>query len=118
MSTKSNKKKSKFHFKDEWLVQKDYKDWIKKVQNDYHKAYCKVCMTTISIAGLGVSALDIHSKGSKHLLKCPAINQSKIQLTSSEKEKENDSTSTSKPINQSSIASFITKEETVKAEIR
>ena len=56
-------------------------------------------------------------KGKKHLSKCHAKNQSRIQRTS-QKEKEKESASVSKPVNQSSITSFTTKEETVKAEIR
>ena len=64
-------------------------------------------MATISIAGLGISASDIHEKGKKHLLKSPAKSQLRIQL---------ESASVSKPVNQSSITSFITKEETVKTE--
>ena len=34
MSAESNKRKSKCHFKDEWLQHKDYKDWIEKVPDD------------------------------------------------------------------------------------
>ena len=51
-------------------------------------------------------------------MKCSAKNQSRIQLTSSQKEKEKESASDSEPINQSSITPFITMEETVKAEIQ
>ena len=101
----------------ECLQHQDYKDWIKKIPDDEQKAYCAVCMTAISVTGLGISSLDIHAKGEKHLLKCPAKNQSGIQLTSSQKEKEKESASDSEPVYQSSITSFITKEETVKAEV-
>ena len=51
-------------------------------------------------------------------MKCSAKNQSRIQLTSSQKEKEKESASDSEPINQSSITPFITMEDTVKAEIQ
>ena len=47
---------------------KDHRDWIKKVSNNGHKVYCRVCITEMSIGGLGVSALDIHAKGKKHSL--------------------------------------------------
>ena len=63
MSAESNKRKSKCHFKDEWLQYKYYKDWIKKVPDDEQKAHCTVYMTAISVAGLGISALEIHAKG-------------------------------------------------------
>ena len=35
-------------------------------------------MTEISAAGLGTSALDVHAKGKKYLLKCTAKIQSRI----------------------------------------
>ena len=73
-------------------------------------------MTAISVAGLGISALDIHAKENK-TLKCPAKNQSMIQLTSSQKEKENEFVSVSEPVSQSWIMCCITKEEIVKAKI-
>ena len=63
MSAESNQRKSKCHFKDELLKHKGYKDWIKKVPDEERKTYCTVCMTTISVAGLKISALDIHAKG-------------------------------------------------------
>ena len=107
--------KRKCHFRDEWLLHKDYKDWIKKIPDDEGKAYCKVCMTSVSVSGSGISALDIHATGKKHLLKCPGKNQARIELTSP---KENQPDSVSEPVHQSSVTSFITKEETVKAEIR
>ena len=107
--------KRKCHFRDEWLLHKDYKDWIKKIPDDEGKAYCKVCMTSFSVSGSGISALDIHAKGKKHLLKCPGKNQARIELTSPKK---NQPDSVSEPVHQSSVTSFITKEEAVKAEIR
>ena len=45
-------------------------------------------MTEVCAGGLGVTALDIHAKGPKHSLKCPAVGQSKITFTSSENENE------------------------------
>ena len=112
MSFKSSKRKS--HFRDEWLQHEDYKDWIKKVPYDECRAYCKLCMGSFSIAGSGQAALDIHAKGKKHLLKCPAKNHARIQLTP---QIEKETSSVSVPAQQS-IASFITKEEVLKAEIR
>ena len=35
-------------------------------------------MTQISVGGLGVTALDIHVKGQKHSLTCPAMGNSKL----------------------------------------
>ena len=59
----SNKNKYKSSFQDEWLSNEVYKKWVKKVTDDKHKAYCKVCMKSFSVSGLGVKALEIHSKG-------------------------------------------------------
>ena len=98
--------KRKRHFRDEWLLHKDYKDWIKKIPDDEGKVYCKVCMTSFSVSGSGISALDIHAKGKKHLLKCPGKNQARIELTSP---KENQPDSVSEPVHQCSVTSFVTK---------
>ena len=70
-------------------------------------------MTAILVAALGISAFRHSCKTEKkHLWKCPAKNQSRIQLRSSQKEKEKESAPISEPVNQSLITSFITKEET------
>ena len=54
----SNKNKYKSSFQDEWLSNEVYKKWVKKrVTDDKHKAYCKVCMKPFSVSGLGVKAL-------------------------------------------------------------
>ena len=58
---------------------------VKKVPNDHQKPYC---MTEISVGGLAVTALDIHTKGQKHSFKCPAVCQSKIMFTLREIENE------------------------------
>ena len=75
-------------------------------------------MTTILVDGLEISVLDIRAIGEKHELKCAAKNQLRFQLTSSQKKKEKESASVREPGDQSSMTSFITKEETVKAETR
>ena len=93
-----------------------YKDWVKEVQMMNKKLLVHWEWQQL-VAGLWKSALDIHAIDKKHLLKGPVKNQSKIQLTSSQKEKEKESASVSEPVNQSSIMSFITKEETMKTEI-
>ena len=62
MSAQSKWRKAKCLFKDEWLQHKDSKDWIKKVPDDEQEAYCTVCMTATSVAGLEISALDIDAK--------------------------------------------------------
>ena len=75
----SNKNKYKTSFPDEWLSNEVYKKWVKKVTDDKHKAYCKVCMKSFSVSGLGVKALEIHSKRKIHMQKCPS-NQQQLQF--------------------------------------
>ena len=52
-----SKQKNKSKFKDEWLVNSKYKDWIKKVGYDVHSTYWSYCMKEISIARHGSKAL-------------------------------------------------------------
>ena len=76
-------------------------------------------MTEISISGLGVTALNIHSKGKKHSLKCPANSQAEITFAPLEKDSEkgnNDPKENSKM--QTTIDSLLIRENTVAAEIR
>lgn len=64
-------------------------------------------MTAISVAGLGISALDIHAKEKKTI-------KESTYIIPELKKKEKELALVSKPVTQSSITSFITKEETVK----
>ena len=77
-------------------------------------------MTEISVGGLGVTALDIHAKGQKHSLKCPAAGQSKITFTPTENENEKQMKDPNKENSkvQATIDSLLIKDNTVKAEIR
>ena len=61
---------------------------LRKFPNDHQKPYCTYCMTEMSVAGLAVTALDIHAKGQKHSFICPAVRQSKIMFTLPETENE------------------------------
>ena len=64
-------------------------------------------MTAILVAGLGISALDIHAKEKK------TINES-AYIIPELKKKEKELALVSEPVTQSLITSFITKEGTVK----
>ena len=75
-------------------------------------------MTEVTVGELGVTALDIHAKGQKHSLKCPAVGQSKIMFTPSENENEkqmNDPNKENSKV-QTRIDSLLIKDNTVKAE--
>ena len=64
-----NKYKSKFL--DEWLVNEQFKSWIKKDLNDDHSAYCKYCCKSFSVSGRGINQVQSDMNGSKHKSKSP-----------------------------------------------
>ena len=53
-------------FKDYWLDNPEFKDWIEKVDNCTSKARCKVCRKTIDLSNMGTRALKSHAKGLRH----------------------------------------------------
>lgn len=55
----------KCQFKDIWLENLDFTDWVVKV--DDRKAICKVCRTTVEISNTGDGALRTHMNGKKHI---------------------------------------------------
>lgn len=59
-------KEKNCHFKDEWTRNNKYSEWIKPTKNS-KKAKCVWCRTEINIANMGVSALDSHASGRKHM---------------------------------------------------
>ena len=64
-----NKYKSKFL--DEWLVNEQFKSWIKKDPNDDHSAYCKYCCKSSSVSGRGINQVQsdmngTNTKASRH----------------------------------------------------
>ena len=71
------------------------------------KSLLSLCMTAISVAGLGISALDIHAKEKKTI-------KESAYIIPELKKKEKELALVSEPVTQSLIASFITKEGTVK----
>ena len=118
---KSNKNKYKSSFQDEWLSNEVYKKWVKKVTDDKHKAYCKVCMKSFSVSGLGVKALEIYSKGKIHMQKCPS-NQQQLQFQLDKSDEPADSSgnkdqSTPTCIKQTTAQSCFIKQNAIKAEI-
>lgn len=53
-------------FSNLWLQKSLYKDWLREVKGDKHKARCIVCMKDVDISSMGESALTSHLKGKKH----------------------------------------------------
>ena len=58
----------KCKFKDAWLENEAYKDWLLRDSKDEHKARCSLCTKTFEIASMGESALRSHVKSKKKLL--------------------------------------------------
>ena len=80
----NNKKVSKQkYFKESWLEETEFKDWLRKDQKDNKVARCAVCHKTIELSTSGRSALTDHHKGKKHL---DALN--KVQTFFKKPEKE------------------------------
>lgn len=52
-------------FSNLWLQKSLYKDWLREVKGDKHKARCIVCMKDVDISSMGESALTSHLKGKK-----------------------------------------------------
>ena len=49
-----------------WLQKSPYKEWLREVKGDKHKARCIVCMKDFGISSMGKPALTSHLKGKKH----------------------------------------------------
>lgn len=62
--------KYKAKFQDIWVNDDRYSQWVQKC-DDLYSARCKVCSKIISVAGLGVKALDKHAEGIKHKQRVP-----------------------------------------------
>jgi hypothetical protein len=55
------------YFQAAWLFKPEFKDWLEKSPDGSRSsARCRVCCKDISVKSLGVSALSVHGKGSKH----------------------------------------------------
>ena len=54
-------------FSNLWRQKSLYKEWLREVKGDKHKARCIVCgMKDVDISSMGESALTSHLKGKKH----------------------------------------------------
>ena len=59
-----NKMHSKSTFKDECLLNPEYKSWLKKISSNTGR--CSFLNKHIDVFSMGVSALESHSNGKKH----------------------------------------------------
>ena len=63
-------------FNNLWLVDPEFKDWIKENEKDSTAADCMLCKTTFSLKTMGRTALTSHTKSQKHLNRltsCPSV---------------------------------------------
>ena len=116
-------------FSDEWLVNENFKNWIKKDENDEHSAYCKYCCKRFSISGRGVNQVIAHMNGSKHKIKSPPTTGGQQTLTKSNGSVSSDSSNSSltdtqnnkspaaSSSKQTTITGTISRENVVRAEI-
>ena len=130
--------KKRCTFQDEWLnpeIFPDFANWIRKVNTDVHKSYCKLCHSEIDFNIMGVSANRSHAKGVKHikLVKAQMMTKeifSKGASTSTpniQPQNSNDLNSTTPPAipderhsistTQNSMSSYLIKNGVVRAEI-
>lgn len=59
----SEHKKRKNSFNHNWI---EKYSWLKNVESDDSKAFCKLCKSVFSIASKGESAVKDHANGLKH----------------------------------------------------
>jgi hypothetical protein len=69
MTSNPNKKFKKF--RDLWLNNDEYKEWLLKGK-DENTASCRLCNTEFTVKHAGVSALDQHKRSDKHKEKLSA----------------------------------------------
>lgn len=75
----AKRKRYKQKFRDEWLLNKEYCDWLRKDNRDLLKATCNVCNVSFSAE---ISVIKRHQNGNKHinnLKRCSASTSKKQQ---------------------------------------
>ena len=98
-------------FQTKWLLDENYRGWIKKVVNNKNAAECTVCSKIIDLTTMGATALTSHSKGKKHMEK---LNLNAGQMTSYASKPDKSETVTK---DRPSVETYVTKTDTLKAEI-
>lgn len=53
-------------FQEDWLTDDRFKEWVKRVPTNSHKAYCIICAKSINVTSSGCSALISHAKSKCH----------------------------------------------------
>ena len=110
-------------FQDKWLEQPEFKPWLSR-DKLVHNAYCRICSRSIDIRSMGRTALISHMKGKKHEDKLKFSQSSPITVFTKNKPAvdipSNSAThfaEVSTPKSQSTLSNFISKKDTLNAEI-
>nr|XP_042895723.1 uncharacterized protein LOC122268899 [Parasteatoda tepidariorum] len=124
-------------FQVDWLHNPEFKDWVKEVESDNHRAKCVVCHSTFSLSNMGHRALRSHAKSAQHVKRMKAMqgtlplkfftsdNGKAPSIESSNKTIESGSSSVeslndpilSTPSTRQGLESFLLRDDVTKAEI-
>ena len=66
MSKKQSKAVRPKGFDDEWLQIDEFKDWLRKVDDDHNKYRCILCKKTNLLSSSGKATLTEHAEGAQH----------------------------------------------------
>ncbi|KAJ8032368.1 hypothetical protein HOLleu_25882 [Holothuria leucospilota] len=105
-----------------WLKHPKYCSWLEQC-TDKSKARCKICMKEIDVSSMGESALTSHLKGKKHADSCKASGRQSTNIRDFMKTNQGKSTAGaeaavgSSTTRSSTLETFVTREQTLKAEI-
>ena len=75
--------KKQTNFRECWLSESGYKDWLQRDSNNKNMAKCKVCDKSFRLSNMGEQALKSHAKGAKHLSNVSVSCKLKVLPTSS-----------------------------------
>ena len=59
--------KKETYFRNEWLLDAEFKEWIEEVKGDRTKLKCKLCRREFNLSNMGTAALKSHMKYQKHI---------------------------------------------------
>ncbi|KAL3888330.1 hypothetical protein ACJMK2_000700 [Sinanodonta woodiana] len=103
-------------FQDKWLTNNAFKSWIRKDTSNSHGAFCQLCNKSIDLTSIGKTALTSHSKGKKHKENEDRLRSGNIQVFM-HLHKFHSTTPATTSASAVSLSSYITKSETLNAEV-
>lgn len=61
-------KRRQCKFINEWTLKSNFSTWLLPVEQDPHKAFCRVCRKVFPVSHGGLHDVKAHAKGKRHLL--------------------------------------------------